>query len=209
MARTPPPSASSNTANAKQTAQRVVDESATTIQQLKSNADFKKLTKQAKGIFIVPELAKGAVIVGGSGGTGALLSRSDGKWSDPAFMTIGSISIGPQVGGKAGPVVMFLMTDKALADFTTHNNFSLNGNAGLTVVNFSRSGEASLGKGDVVVWSGTSGLFAGLNISGSDVVADTKDDQAFYDNKTAGTKQILDRQLTNAQADTLLTKLPS
>lgn len=209
MARNPQPSASSNTTSARQTAQRVVDESATTIQQLRSNADFKKLMKQAEGIFIVPELAKGAVIVGGSGGTGALLSHSNGKWSDPAFMTIGSISIGPQVGGKAGPVVMFLMTDKALADFTTHNNFSLNGNAGLTIVNFSRSGEASLGKGDVVVWSGTSGLFAGLEFSGSDVVADAKDDQTFYNNKTAGTKQILDRQFTNAQADTLLTKLPS
>jgi lipid-binding SYLF domain-containing protein len=165
--------------------------------------------KQAKGVFIVPELVKGAAIVGGSGGTGALLVRNNGQWSDPAFLTIGSISIGPQVGGKAGPVAMFLMTDKAVANFTTHNNFSLNGKAALTIVNFSRTGEASLGKGDVVVWSGTSGLFAGFNISGSDVVADTKDDQAYYNNKTAGTKQIIDRQLTNAQADKLVTKLPT
>jgi lipid-binding SYLF domain-containing protein len=189
------------------TAQRIVDQSANTVQQLRSNADFQKLMKQAKGVFIVPELAKGAVIIGGSGGSGALLVRNNEQWSDPAFLTLGSISIGPQVGGKAGPVVMFLMTDKAVANFTTHNNFSLNGNAGLTIVNFSRSGQASLGKGDVVVWSGTSGLFAGLNISGSDVVADTKDDHAFYNNKNAGTKQILDRQFTNAQADELVTKL--
>ena len=187
----------------------MIDESATTLQELSSNADFQKLMKQAKGVFIVPELAKGALIVGGSGGKGALLSHSNGRWSDPAFLTIGSISIGPQVGGKAGPVVMFLMTDKALTNFTTHNNFSLNGNAGLTIVNFSRTGEASLGKGDVVVWSGTSGLFAGLNISGSDVVADTKDDQSYYNDKNAGTKQILDRRFTNAQADKLVTKLPT
>jgi lipid-binding SYLF domain-containing protein len=203
-------SASSPATNSHQaTAQRVVDESANTIQELQSNADFQKLMKQAKGVFIVPELVKGAAIVGGSGGTGALLVRNNGQWSDPAFLTIGSISIGPQVGGKAGPVAMFLMTDKAVANFTTHNNFSLNGKAALTIVNFSRTGEASLGKGDVVVWSGTSGLFAGFNISGSDVVADAKDDQAYYNNKNAGTKQIIDRQLTNAQADKLVTKLPT
>ena len=189
-------------------AQRLVNSSANTIQQLSSNKNFTKMLRQAKGVFIVPTFAKGAVIVGGSGGTGVLVAHTKTKWSDPAFFTIGSISVGAQAGGKAGPLVMFLMTDKAVSSFTQSNNFSLNGNANLTVANWSPNGQGSIGKGDVVVWSGTSGLFAGLNVSGSDVVADTKEDQAYYKDKQVGTKQIVDQDVTSAQAGKLLAALP-
>lgn len=189
-------------------AQQVIAESANAIHELRSNNDFASLLKKAKGIFIVPELVKGAAILGGSGGTGVLLDRNDGHWSDPAFLTIGSISIGAQAGGKAGAVVTFLMTDKAVADFTKSNNLSLNGNANLTVVNWSPNGQGSIGKGDVVVWSGASGLFAGLDISGSDVHADISYDRAYYDGEHTGTKQIIDDQTTHAIANKLLTELP-
>ena len=205
----------SNTAQATQTnnnahkAQQVVDQSTNTLQQLRSNGDFQNLLKKAKGVFIVPELAAGAVIVGGSGGTGALLVRNNGGWSDPAFFTIGSISIGAQAGGKAGSVVMLLMTDKAVSSFTQNNNFSLNGNAGLTIVNWSPTAQGSVGKGDVVIWSGQSGLYAGLNVEGSDIVADSAEDHAFYNNNRAGTQEIIADQVSNGSANKLKSALPS
>lgn len=204
-----PALAASQTGNSNATAaQNLVNGSAHAVHELSSNSDFTKLLKQAKGVFIVPTFGKGALIVGGSGGSGALVVHSKGQWTDPAFFTIGSISIGAQAGGKAGPLVMFLMTDKAVSSFTQNNNFSLNGNANLTVVNWSPNGQGSVGKGDVVVWSGTSGLFAGLSVSGSDIVADTKEDQAYYKNSTVGTKQIIDQHVTNARASKLLSELP-
>jgi SH3 domain-containing YSC84-like protein 1 len=188
-------------------AQNVVDQTANTIRALRSNSDFAILLKKAKGIFFVPDLVKGAAILGGSGGAGILLVRSHGNWSDPAFLTIGSISIGAQAGVMVGAVAMFLMTDKATANFTSSNNFSLNGNANLTVVNWSRNGQRSIGKGGVVVWSGTSGLFAGLDVSGSDVHADTSYDRAYYDGNRIGTKQIIGNRDFNGQADKLRTEL--
>lgn len=103
---------------------------------------------------------------------------------------------------------MFLMTDKAVNAFTQKNNFSLNGNANITVVNWSPNAQGSIGKGDVVVWSGTSGAFAGLDISGTDIVADTAEDQAYY-GKQSGTKQILSREVSNANATKLLSELAS
>jgi lipid-binding SYLF domain-containing protein len=203
--------AGSNDANTKaaSTAQSLVDQSASTIQTLRGNKDFSDLLQKAKGVLIVPNLVKGAAVIGGSGGSGILVVRHDGRWSDPAFFTLGSISVGAQAGGKAGPVAMFLMTDKAVADLTQNDNFSLNGNASLTIVKWSPSSRGSIGKGDIVLWSGAKGLFAGLDVSGSEIVADTKEDQAFYKNGHVGTKQIIENDVTSARAQKLRNALPS
>ena len=189
--------------------EQVVDSSAKVIDGFKSNPNFTKLLEKAKGVFIIPNLVKGAVVVGGSGGTGVLLAHDNGHWSDPAFMTLGSISIGAQAGAKAGPVVMFLMTPKAVGDFTQSNNFSINGNANLTIVKWAPNAQGSVGKGDVIVWSGQDGAFAGLDINGADVHADTGYDKAYYNNRFTETKQIIESQTGPASASQLMTELPS
>lgn len=167
-------------AGAGDTAQQLVNNATHTLQTAKQQSRFDTLLHKARGVFIVPSLKKGALIVGGEGGQGVLLAHRNGTWSNPAFLSIGSISVGAQAGAQAGPVIMLLMTDKALNDFTQANNFSLNANAGLTVVNYAAQGQAPVGKGDVVVWSNASGGFAGVNVSGTDITSNTKEDQAYY-----------------------------
>lgn len=201
-------SSSNNGAINQSGPEQVVDASASAVHTLSANSSFTNLLKKAKGVFIVPTLVKGAVVVGGSGGTGVLLAHDNGHWSDPAFMTIGSISIGAQAGAKAGSVVMFLMTPKALAAFTQHDNFSINGNANLTIVSWSPNAQGSVGKGDVIVWSGENGIFAGLDISGGDVHADTGLDKAYYNNRLRDTKQIIQSQISPANASKLTSELP-
>jgi lipid-binding SYLF domain-containing protein len=72
--------------------------------------------KDAKGVLIVPELLKGAFVVGGAGGTGVLLARDEetGKWTEPAFYSMGSASLGLQIGGQKSEVILMMMTRKAL-----------------------------------------------------------------------------------------------
>jgi lipid-binding SYLF domain-containing protein len=199
---------STNNRDQTSSAQRIVDDASSVLAKLKTSNEFQKLLKQAKGIYLIPNLVKGAAIVGGSGGTGVLLVRHGAMWSDPAFLTLGSISIGAQVGGEAGPVALLLMTDKAVNAFTQQNNFALNGQAGLTIVNYSAKPQGSVGYGDVMVWSGQSGALAGVNITGSDVVADNSDDQNFYSQKI-GTKEIIGGQVTTQKADKLRSELAS
>lgn len=189
-------------------AQQVVHDAVQTVHEIRQDPHFARLLNQAKGVLILPSVWKGAVIVGGEGGQGVLLAHRNGSWSDPAFLSIGSISIGAQAGGKAGPVVMLLMTNKALNDFTQANNFSLNGNAGLTVVTYSAKGQAPVGKGDVIVWSNQSGAFAGATVSGSDISSNTGEDHHFYGKKVT-TSQIIDGQVTNPKADSLRNALPT
>lgn len=186
-------------------AQQFVNDSA----QVKEDPHFVSLMKRAKGAFIVPSEGKGAFIVGGGGGQGVLVKHTaDGRWSDPAFLSIGSISIGAQAGGEGGPIVMLLMTDEALHDFTQSNNFSMNGNAGLTIVNYSAKGQAAVGKGDIVVWSNQSGAFAGANVSGSDITSNLDEDHAYY-GRQASTESIISGKRHNPKAAKLVDALPA
>ncbi|MDD3371585.1 MAG: lipid-binding SYLF domain-containing protein, partial [Alphaproteobacteria bacterium] len=60
------------------------------------------LAARAKGIIIVPNLIRAAFFFGGRGGNGVMLVRGDdGRWSPPAFYTIGGLSWGLQVGGQS------------------------------------------------------------------------------------------------------------
>lgn len=202
-------SSSANGNDSSGAAQQIVNDAAQTIQKIKADGGYDQLLKQAKGIFIMPTVVKGAFIVGGQGAQGVLLKReSNGRWSEPAFMTIGSISVGAQAGGKAGPAAFILMTDKAVNNFVQANNVSLNANAGLTIINYSAQGHAPNGKGDVVVWSEQSGIFAGADVGGAKLFQNTGEDRAFY-GKPASAEQILEGKVNNPQADKLRTQLPA
>ena len=201
------PALAQNNSNAVN-AQKVVAGATQDIHSLSANPNFTNLLKRAKGVFIVPSFFKGALVVGGSGGTGVLLAHDNGHWSDPAFLTLGSVSIGAQAGAKGGTLVMFLMTDKAVADFTQTNNFSLNANSSLAIIKWSPAAQGSAGKGDVIIWSGANGVFAGLDVSGADIHADTGYDKAYYNNKYTGTKEIIQSQISPANASKLMTELP-
>ena len=169
---------------------QLIQGSVRAIDALKADSSYDHLLSRAKGAFIVPTMVKGALLVGANGGQGVLVRRTTDGWSAPAFLTVGSISAGLQAGGSAGQVVMLLMTDKAIDDFTQANNFSLGANAGLTVVGYSAKGQAPVGRGDVVIWSNQSGAFAGASASASDITSNKQEDHTFY-GKTVTTADIV------------------
>ena len=191
-----------------QSAQKIVDNAASAVAQMKSNPRLDQLLTRAKGVFIIPTLIKGAFVAGGEGGEGVLLAHKSGAWSGPAFFSLASGSLGPQIGGEAGPVVMLLMTRKAVDAFTGKGNFSLNANVDLTVVNFSARRQSNVGKGDVILWSRTSGGFIGASVSGAGISADTAKDRSYY-GKPVSTGEIIAGAVRNAGADRLRSELPA
>jgi SH3 domain-containing YSC84-like protein 1 len=182
-------------------AQARVERAAAVVDRMKAEPKVEALLRQAKGVLVVPDYGKAAWIVGGQGGVGVLTAREErDRWSDPAFYTLGGLSIGLQAGGEVGPIAFILMTDRAVQQFETRTNrFALGADAGLTVVAFSDRSDIASTNGapaDVVAWSGTKGLFGGVSIGATDVMMNTALDEAYYHDDAVTPQQILTGQAT-------------
>lgn len=164
------------------------------IAKMKSNAELSGLLARAKGVYIVPEFAKGAIVVGGWGGEGVLLTRSGGGWSGPAFYDVSAVSAGAEIGFTSGTVAYLLMSDRSLDEFRTNESFSLDANAELTVVDMSAQAKATLGDKDIVVWSDTEGAYVGAGGSVSDISWDAEANNAYY-RKDVTVRQILNGEV--------------
>lgn len=102
------------------------------------------------------------------------------EWSNPVFYNMGAVNAGLEAGVEVGQVAMLLMTDEAVEQFKQDSNFSLNADAGVSIVDYSNRAQASAGKGDVVLWSDTAGAFAGLAVSVDGIVFDEEENVAYY-----------------------------
>ncbi len=192
----------------RQDAKQLVDKATQVVNKMKQDPQLVKLMKKAKGLYIVPDFGRGAVIVGGRGGAGLVVVRQQGKWSDPAFYDFGAISLGPQVGASGGSVVFLLMSQGAVDAFKSGNKVTLNAGSGFTIVNYSANAQASWGKGDIIMWSNTSGAYAGATVSATDINWDDGNNSAYYGKKT-DMSAILNGKVSNADAEQLKNALPS
>jgi lipid-binding SYLF domain-containing protein len=177
------------------------------VQQMKQDPGVARLLDTAHGVFIVPEYGEGALVVGAHGGAGVLVAKHNGAWTGPAFYDMGGITVGAQVGGAGGAVAMILTSERAVEEFKDgENNFSLDANADLVMVNYSADVQASAGKGDVVLWSDTEGAFVGASLGVSNINSDEDQNDAFY-GRDITARQILTGGTANPQAQPLLNAL--
>jgi lipid-binding SYLF domain-containing protein len=181
-----------------------VTDAAVVAQRMLQEPRMKELLQQAKGIFIVPSYGRAALGVGASGGAGVLVvRRADGGWSDPLFYNIGGISAGAQIGAESGAIAMVLINEKAVNQFMQKNAFSLNAESGLTIVNWTKVAQGSVGAGDVAVWAGTKGLYGNLVAVGvSDIRYNETLTSHFY-HATVTPAEVIAGKYTNPHADIL------
>lgn len=184
------------------TAMRHVDAAVDVVHRMESESGMDKLLQQAKGVFIVPRFGRAALVVGGAGGPGVLLVRHGEAWSDPAFYTVGSISAGAQAGVQSGSIALVLNSDKAVDNFTHNNKFAIDANAGLTIINWSKEAQRAAGRGDVVAWADTKGLFGELAVGISDIHYDAKETNAYYNQKVAAS-DVISGNVKNPHSATL------
>lgn len=121
----------------------------------------------AKGLVIVPSLLKAGFIFGGSGGSGVLIvpDAKTGKWSEPAFYTIGSVTFGLQIGGEAAEVIMYARTQKAVDRMLT-SRLKFGGDTSISVGPVGAGAKANV-VADILSFSRSKGAFAGLSLEGA------------------------------------------
>jgi lipid-binding SYLF domain-containing protein len=128
------------------------------------------LLQRAEGIAILPEVVKAGAIVGGSGGTGVLLVRhSDGSWSNPLFIGMGSGSFGWQFGVQAADIVLVFTTRKSIEGITD-GKITLGGDASAVAGPVGRTASAATSvtfDAEIYSYSRSKGLFAGVSLAGS------------------------------------------
>jgi len=190
--------------------QGTVDKSLVTFRNFVADKDmewFNKNLKDAKGLLIVPDLLRAGFILGGSGGSGVLVARDEktGDWSQPAFYTLGSVTFGLQIGGESAEVIMLIRTQKALdALFTTE--FKLGGAASVAAGPVG-TGATSAVTADIVSFSKSKGLFAGLNLEGSVVKVSDDSNKAYYSMPASPTDIIVKKTVSNPGSANLRAEL--
>ena len=203
-------SMSSSSANSSaHAAQDRVNDALSLVRQMKQNAALAAVLHRAKGVFIIPHYGKGGFIVGGQGGGGLVLVNHDHEWTPPAFYSLSGGSIGAQAGGEGGAVAMILMTQRAVDRLeNSSSGWSLNGNAGLTVVKWSGKAQVNTSRGDVILWTNARGLYGGLTASLTHISPDTKMDHAYYQ-RPVKSSEILAGNVNSPNADALRDSLAS
>jgi lipid-binding SYLF domain-containing protein len=187
-------------AHAQNDQQVVVDRAKGTVADLRHDKAFgsaRQSLQSARAVLIVPRLFKGGFVVGGEGGQGVLLVRGPGNtWSNPAFYGIGSASFGLQAGLEQSEAVLLVMTQRGL-DALLRDQFKVGAQAGIAVATLGSGVEGAVGgsaRPDIVAWSSSSGVYAGIALNGSIIKPQPEDDQAYY-GRPLTTSDILFRHL--------------
>lgn len=163
---------------------------------------FRDNLKDAKALLIIPRLLKGGFIFGGSGGSGTLLAQDakTGKWSGPAFYTMGSVTFGLQIGGSADAVVLMVRTKRGL-DKLLASSFKLGADASVA------AGPAGGGSGaataDILAFAKSKGAYIGAKVEGAVVATKDEWNKAYYGKPVRPVDILILGKVRNPKSDEL------
>ena len=130
---------------------------------------------KAHCVLVIPSLKKAAFIVGGESGEGVMSCRqSNGTFGPPIFMQLTKGSAGFQVGASSTELVLFVMNEGG-ADKLLRNKTTLGTDASIAAGPVGRSATAATDaalSAEMLSYSHTKGLFAGINLSGGALAPD-------------------------------------
>lgn len=152
------------------------------------------LLERAYGVAVVPDVIKGAFFVGGRGGKGVLSVRNaQGEWSHPVFITLGGVNVGFQWGVQSTDVILVFMSRRSVEGIGG-GKVTLGADASVAAGPLGRSAAATTDamlKAQVLSYSRSEGLFAGVALDGSVVAIDDKANASAYNLSGILPSQIL------------------
>ena len=141
-----------------------------------------EVLSNAKCILVVPNLIKGGFIFGGKHGRGVASCRTSNGWSAPAFVSVGGGSAGLQIGLEGVDLVMLVMNEQGLQHLLS-SKFELTGEGSAAAGPVGRHASAGTDwkmNTEMLTYSRSKGVFAGLTLEGAVVQQDNDSTHAIY-----------------------------
>jgi len=173
-----------------------------------------ELLEKAVCVGIVPSQLKFAFGFGGTYGRGVLVCRKggNGAWDSPSMFTLGAASVGFQIGGKATDVVFLVMNPEG-AKKLVQDSVKLGAEASVAAGPVGRSAEGATDAqlhAEILSYSRTRGLFAGLSLDGAVVKQDKDDNRKLYGREVSAKALLIDGTVRSPRSarglDSTLTK---
>ncbi|MCU1329356.1 MAG: hypothetical protein JWN34_4726 [Bryobacterales bacterium] len=171
------------------------------------------LLNKSRCVILVPGMKKAAFVIGGKFGRGFVFCRhaSGTGWTAPASIRVEGGSVGFQLGASEQDVLLLVMNDSGMKRLL-NNRFTLGGEATVAAGPVGRDVSAqtdAVMRAEMLSWSRSRGLFAGLSLQGATLRPDDDANRELYgkdmDNKTILTSDI-PAPAAAAKLETLLDK---
>jgi len=141
-----------------------------------------EVLSNAKCMLVVPDLIKGGFIFGGKHGRGVATCRTAEGWSAPAFVSVGGGSAGLQIGVEGVDLIMLVMNEQGFQKLLS-SKFELTGEGSAAAGPVGRHASAGTDwkmNTEMLTYSRSKGLFAGLTLEGAVVEQDNDSTRAIY-----------------------------
>jgi lipid-binding SYLF domain-containing protein len=145
------------------------------------------LWRQAACVVVIPSLKKAAFVVGGEYGRGVMSCRTENGWSAPAFLELAKGSWGFQIGAEQIDLVLVIRNRRG-AEKLLQDKVSLGADLSAAAGPIGRTATASTDiqmRAEILSYSRSQGLFAGVDISGGALKPDTDANHDVYGSATA------------------------
>jgi lipid-binding SYLF domain-containing protein len=162
-----------------------IQASATVLDEIESAPDNgipEEVLSSAECVAVVPSLLKGGFIIAANYGRGVASCRTPSGWSAPAFLFTSGGSVGFQIGGQAIDLVMLIMNKEGMRNLLS-SKFKLGADASVAAGPVGRHAAADTDwklRAQVLTYSRTRGVFAGISLAGAVIKQDKDATREFY-----------------------------
>jgi len=155
------------------------------------------IIEKAQAVVVIPSTVKGALLIGAQRGKGVMSVKSASGWSAPAFITLTGGSVGLQIGGQATDIVLVVVNERGIENLA-QNTFKIGGDASVAAGPVGREATASTDyklQAEILSYSRSRGLFAGVSLAGSTIRADRNANEKIYGVGYSTKNIVVDRKV--------------
>ena len=169
-----------------------------------------EVLEKADCVIVIPSVLKAAFGIGADYGRGAMVCRTGkdfrGPWGAPAMMALEGGSIGFQIGGQATDLVLLIMNERGASSILS-SKVKLGGDASVAAGPVGRDAAANTDaymRAEVLSYSRSRGLFAGISLEGSTLRPDDDATADVYSHKFTAREIVLGGEAHVPQSGRLL-----